>query len=42
MIYFTSDTHFGHDREFIYGPRGFKNLHDSMVTHNNDGAKNDI
>ena len=23
MIYFTSDLHFGHDRDFIYGPRGF-------------------
>ena len=32
MIYFTSDTHFGHDREFIYGPRGFKNLHDMENT----------
>ena len=24
MIYFTSDLHFFHDREFIYLPRGFK------------------
>lgn len=24
MIYFTADTHFGHDREFIWGPRGYK------------------
>ena len=23
-IFITSDTHFGHDREFIWGPRGFK------------------
>ena len=23
-ILFTSDTHFGHDRDFIYEPRGFK------------------
>ena len=22
-IYVTSDTHFGHDKDFIYGPRGF-------------------
>ncbi len=22
-IFFTSDTHFGHDKEFLYGPRGF-------------------
>lgn len=26
MIYLTSDLHFGHDREFIWGPRGFKNV----------------
>ena len=26
MIYFTSDTHFGHDRAFIYKPRGFDSL----------------
>lgn len=25
-IFFTSDTHFNHDREFIYGPRGFKTV----------------
>lgn len=24
-IFFTSDTHFGHDKEFLYGPRGFDN-----------------
>lgn len=23
-IFFTSDTHFNHNREFIYGPRGYK------------------
>lgn len=28
MIYFTSDWHFCHDREFLYGPRGFTNPHD--------------
>lgn len=27
-IFFTSDTHFCHDRDFIYGPRGFKNVTD--------------
>ena len=27
MIYFTSDLHFGHDREFIYGPRGFNSIY---------------
>ena len=26
MIWFTSDLHFGHDRDFIYKPRGFKSL----------------
>ena len=25
-IFFTSDTHFNHDREFVYGPRGFKTI----------------
>ena len=24
-IWITSDTHFGHDREFIWGPRGYAN-----------------
>ncbi len=28
MIWFTSDLHFGHDREFIYNPRGFENVGD--------------
>ena len=27
-IYFSSDTHFGHDREFIFGPRGFKDVNE--------------
>lgn len=26
MIYFTSDLHFNHDREFIYKPRGFSSI----------------
>lgn len=26
MIYLTSDLHFGHDREFIWGARGFKSI----------------
>ena len=36
MIYFTSDLHFGHDREFIWGPRGFKSSweHDETVIKN--------
>jgi calcineurin-like phosphoesterase family protein len=25
-IFFTSDLHFNHDREFIFGPRGFKTV----------------
>lgn len=25
-IFFTSDTHFGHDRQFIWGPRGFESV----------------
>jgi calcineurin-like phosphoesterase family protein len=31
--YFTSDTHFGHDRTFIYEPRGFNSIeeHDSEI-----------
>ena len=31
-IYFTSDLHFGHDREFIYKPRGFENVEDMNKT----------
>jgi len=31
-IYFTSDLHFGHDREFIWGPRGFKSVHEMNET----------
>ena len=33
MIYVTSDLHFGHDREFIFGPRGFKTIqeHDEAI-----------
>ena len=32
MIYFTSDTHFNHDREFIYGPRGFSSAEEMNKT----------
>lgn len=28
MIYLTSDWHFGHNKEFLYGPRGFSNEFD--------------
>ena len=32
MIWFISDTHFNHDREFCWGPRGFKNIEESNRT----------
>lgn len=32
MIYFTSDLHFGHDREFIYVPRGFQSVEEMNET----------
>lgn len=25
-IFLTSDLHFGHQREFLYGPRGFNTI----------------
>ena len=36
MIFLTSDTHFGHDREFLWGPRGFTNFqeHDEAIIKN--------
>ena len=35
-IYLTSDLHFGHDREFIWGPRGFRSYpeHDETIIAN--------
>ena len=35
-IFVTSDTHFGHDREFIWGPRGFISHveHDRQIIEN--------
>lgn len=35
-IFVTSDLHFGHDREFLWGPRGFKSSieHDEAVIRN--------
>ena len=35
-IFLTSDTHFGHDREFLWGPRGFDCCleHDETVIRN--------
>lgn len=32
MIYFTSDTHFNHNRGFIYEPRGFKSVEEADET----------
>lgn len=31
-VFFTSDLHVGHDRDFIYGPRGFKSVHEHDET----------
>lgn len=31
-IYLTSDTHFCHDKEFIYGPRGFSSAEEMSET----------
>ena len=39
MMYFTSDLHFGHDRGFIYEPRGFKSvqeMNDTLLKNWND------
>lgn len=35
-IFLTSDAHFGHDREFLWGPRGFKSSkeHDEAIIAN--------
>lgn len=30
-IWLTSDTHFSHNKEFLYGPRGFKNVKDMNI-----------
>ena len=32
MIYITSDLHFGHDKPFIYGPRGFDTVEEHYRT----------
>ena len=36
MIFLTSDTHFGHDKMFLYEPRGFTNIqeHDAQIIKN--------
>lgn len=35
-IFICSDTHFGHSKEFLYGPRGFNNVkdHDATIIEN--------
>ena len=35
-IFLVSDTHFGHNREFLYGPRGFSSIqeHDEAIINN--------
>ena len=43
-IFFTSDLHFNHDKEFLWGPRGFKSSeeHDAAVIRNwNETVGND-
>ena len=32
MIYLSSDLHFGHDREFLWGPRGFNSIEENDNT----------
>ena len=36
MIFLTPDTHFGHDKMFLYEPRGFTNIqeHDAQIIKN--------
>ena len=29
-IWFTSDLHFGHEKEFLYSPRGYNNNEEMM------------
>lgn len=40
MIWITSDLHFGHDRPFLYEPRGFANIqqHDEAIITNWNGV----
>lgn len=32
MIWFTSDWHIGHDKEFLWRPRGFQNVEEMNET----------
>lgn len=44
MIYFISDTHFNHDREFVYGPRGFKSveeMNEALIKNWNETVTNE-
>lgn len=36
MVWFTSDLHLGHNKSFLYEPRGFKNIqeHDNAIIEN--------
>jgi calcineurin-like phosphoesterase family protein len=46
MYFFTADEHYGHDKEFLWGFRGFNNIeeHDNELIrrHNACTTKNDI
>lgn len=44
MIWFTSDWHFNHDREFIWKPRGFNSveeMNETIVSRHNEVVKPD-
>lgn len=44
MVYITSDTHFCHNKDFLYGPRGFKTVYDmnqAIVENWNKTVNND-
>lgn len=43
MIYFTSDLHLGHNKDFIYKARGFENIedHDEALINNWNDIVND-
>lgn len=43
-IYFSSDTHFGHDRDFLKGPRGFaliEEMNEAIIERFNSVVDND-
>lgn len=43
MIYLTSDWHFGHNKDFLYEPRGFKTIkeHNQKLIENHNSIVND-